>query len=113
MKISLNESHPVQWKEFLFSCWVDVDGRSKTFKTTFICVVEDDTEATGEPKYVWVNGKLTAKRNEDASADRKYKCKVIRNGYKRINKIARDLKSYSKSIKKMTKYLENISHIVN
>ena len=86
---------------------------NKKSKTTFICVVEEDTEATGEPKYVWVNGKLTAKRNEDASADRKYKCKVIRNGYKRINKIARDLKSYSKSIKKMTKYLENISHIVN
>ena len=26
------------WKE-LFGCWVDVDGRRETFKTTLICVL--------------------------------------------------------------------------
>merc|ERR1712079_874208 len=76
-------------------------------------VIEEDSGQDDATSATNKKSKLTAKRNEDASADRKYKCKVIRNGYKRINKIARDLKSYSKSIKKMTKYLENISHIVN
>ena len=56
-------------------------------KTTFICVVEDDSQTSGEPKYVWVDGKLTMNSQEDASADKNYKCKVIKNGYKKMNKI--------------------------
>ena len=78
-------------------------------KTTFICVVEDDSETSGEPKYVWVNGKLTMNSKDDASADRKYKCRVVKNGYKKINKMAKDLKSYSKSLRRMNKFLTDFS----
>ena len=78
-------------------------------KTTFICVVEDDSQTSGEPKYVWVDGKLTMNSKEDASADKKYKCKVIKNGYKKMNKMAKDLKNYSKSLRRMGKFLTDFS----
>merc|ERR1712179_294805 len=78
-------------------------------KTTFICVVEDDSQASGEPKYVWVDGKLTMNSKEDASADKQYKCKVIKNGYKKMNKMAKDLKNYSKSLRRMNKFLTDFS----
>lgn len=78
-------------------------------KTTFICVVEDESQTSGEPKYVWVDGKLTMNSQEDASADKKYKCKVIKNGYKKMNKMAKDLKNYSKSLRRMNKFLTDFS----
>merc|ERR1712078_919284 len=79
-------------------------------KTTFICVVEEDeSQTSGEPKYVWVDGKLTMNSQDDASADKKYKCKVIKNGYKKMNKMAKDLKNYSKSLRRMNKFLTDFS----
>jgi len=79
-------------------------------KTTFICVVEKDGEGSGEPKYVWVNGKLKMNDADDASTDKKYKCRTVKNGYKKLGKMARDLKSYSKSIKKMSKFLNEFTN---
>jgi len=91
----------------------EFDETTKGEKTTFICVVEDDDESvsSSEPKYVWVNGKLTLNRNDAVDEDTKkqYKCKVVRNGVKKIQKLSKDLKTYSKSFKKMSKYLNNFS----
>lgn len=93
-----------------------IDGDDATFskngaKTTFLCVVENDGEASGEPKYVWVNGALVKNQNEEnVSADKRYKCRTIKNGYKKINKMAKDLKTYSKSIKKMSRFLSEFTN---
>jgi len=89
----------------------DVLDASKGTKTTFICVVEDDDSTNSdEPKYVWVDGKLTKKNsNDDVSTDKRYKCKVVKNGVRKINKMAKDLKTYSKSMKKMSRYLNEFS----
>jgi len=56
-----------------------------------------------------IDGKLT-KTDDDVSADKRYKCKVVKNGQKKINKMAKDLKTYSKSIKKMSKFLNDFSN---
>ena len=91
----------------------EFDETTKGEKTTFICVVEDDDSSSGssEPKYVWVNGKLTLNRNDAVDEDTKkqYKCKVVRNGVKKIQKLSKDLKTYSRSFKKMSKYLNGFS----
>lgn len=89
---------------------LDESDATKGKKTTFICVVEDDSNNSGEPKYVWIDGKLTKKTDDDVSADKRYKCKVVKNGQKKINKMAKDLKTYSKSIKKMSKFLNDFSN---
>merc|ERR1712121_600576 len=88
----------------------DASDATKGKKTTFICVVQDDSDDSGEPKCVWIDGKLTKKADDDVSADKKYKCKVVKNGQKKINKMATDLKTYSKSIKKMSKFLNDFSN---
>merc|ERR1711963_1267451 len=91
----------------------EFDETTKGEKTTFICVVEDDDKSisSSEPKYVWVNGKLTLNRNDaiDEDTKKQYKCRVVRNGVKKIQKLSKDLKTYSKSFKKMSKYLNNFS----
>merc|ERR1711862_228464 len=91
----------------------EFDETTKGEKTTFICVVEDDDESvsSSEPKYVWVNGKLTLNRNDAVDEDTKkqYKCKVVRNCVKKIQKLSKDLKTCSKSFKKMSKYSNNFS----
>ena len=52
----------------------------------------------------------TKKKDDDVSVDRRYKCKVVKNGQKKINKMAKDLKTYSKSIKKMSKFLNDFTN---
>merc|ERR1712018_145940 len=101
--VMLNDEIVVDDIEELF----DESDATKGKKTTFICVVEDDSDISGEPKYVWIDGKLTKNINDDVSADKRYKCKVVKNGQKKINRMAKDLKTYSKSIKKMSKFLND------
>merc|ERR1711963_651260 len=81
--VMMNDEIVVDDIEALF----DESDATKGKKTTFICVVEDDSNNSGEPKYVWIDGKL-----------------------KKINKMAKDLKTYSKSIKKMSKFLNDFSN---
>ena len=82
----------------------------KKAKTTFLCIVEDDDETATEPKYVWIDGELKAAIN-DANQDKKYKCRVVKNGSKRIGKMAADLKKVSKQLRRFSKTLSEITNI--
>merc|ERR1711915_903079 len=80
-------------------------------KTMFTCVIEED-EVTKEPKYVWINGKLQKTTEENlVDADdgsKKYKCKVIPKGMKKMKKMAKDFKSFTTVFKKISKSLNEI-----
>ena len=86
---------------------VDVEKK----QTMFACVIEED-EVTKEPKYVWINGKLKKTNEENlvdaADENKKYKCKVIPKGMKKMKKMAKDLKSFTKVFKKISKSLNEI-----
>ena len=87
----------------------DEIGKYSKKKTTFVCVVEDDSDLSREPKYVWVNGKLVTNTKATDKDDRSYKCKLVKNGSRRIEKMSRDLKSVSKTLRKMSKALSEFS----
>ena len=76
-------------------------------KTMFTCIVEEDVSA--EPKYVWIDGELRnviPGENVDAmNQKKKYKCKVIPNGTKKISRMSKDMKKISKTIRKFSKTL--------
>jgi len=80
-------------------------------KTMFTCVIEED-EVTKEPKYVWINGKLQKTTEENlvdaADENKKYKCTVIPKGMKKMKKMAKDLKIFTKVFKKISKSLNEI-----
>ena len=73
----------------------------------FTCIVEESEEA--KPKYVWIDGKLRniiADENSDtADQNKKYKCKVIPNGTKKMNRMSTDMKKISKTVRKFSKAL--------
>ena len=87
----------------------DEIGKSSKKKTTFVCVVEDDSDVSREPKYVWVNGKLVTNTKATDKDDKSYKCKLVKNGSRKIEKMSRDLKSVSKTLRKMSKALSEFS----
>jgi hypothetical protein len=74
-------------------------------KTIFMCIVEE--EASAEPKYVWIDGKLrniTPGENADATNQKKkYKCKVITKGTKKMSRMSKDMKKISKKLLKVLK----------
>ena len=78
-------------------------------KTTFLCVVEDAEDVSSEPKYVWVNGKLVTNSKATDKNDKPYKCKVVKNGSRKIEKMSKELKSVSKTLRRMSKTLNEIS----
>jgi len=78
-------------------------------KTTFICVVEDTEDVSREPKYVWVNGKLVTNSKATDENNKSYKCKVVKNGSRKIEKMSKELKSVSKTLRKMSKTLNEFS----
>jgi len=79
-------------------------------KTTFVCVVEDDEDVSSkEPKYVWVEGKLVSNTKATDKKNKSYKCKVVKNGSRKIEKMSKDLKSVSKTLRKMSKALNEFS----
>jgi len=88
----------------------DKIGKSSKTKTTFICIVEEDEDISKEPKYVWVNGKLVTNTKATDKNDKSYKCKVVKNGSRKIEKMSRDLKSVSKTLRKMSKALNEFSN---
>ena len=87
----------------------DEIGKSSKSKTTFVCVTEDDEDVSRQPKYVWVNGKLVTNTKAIDKDDKSYKCKVVKNGSRKIEKMSRDLKSVSKTLRKMSKALNEFS----
>jgi len=79
-------------------------------KTTFVCVVEDTEDvSSSEPKYVWVNGKLVTNSKATDKNNKSYKCKVVKNGSRKIEKMSKELKSVSKTLRKMSKTLNEFS----
>jgi len=85
-------------------------------KKMFTCIMEDDGDDTSsEPKYVWIDGRLKeVNLNEAVDAsnqDKRYKCKVIPKGMKKITKMSRDLKSLTKTLKKFSRTLTEITSI--
>merc|ERR1719278_1511624 len=78
-------------------------------KTTFVCVVEDTEDVSREPKYVWVNGKLVTNSKATDKNNKSYKCKVVKNGSRKIEKMSKELKSVSKTLRKMSKTLNEFS----
>jgi len=80
-----------------------------TPKTTFVCVVEDTEDVSSEPKYVWVNGKLVTNSKATDKNNKSYKCKVVKNGSRKIEKMSKELKSVSKTLRKMSKTLNDFS----
>jgi len=78
-------------------------------KTTFLCVVEDTEDVSSEPKYVWVNGKLVTNSKATDKNNKSYKCKVVKNGSRKIEKMSKELKSVSKTLRKMSKTLNEFS----
>ena len=78
-------------------------------KTTFVCVVEDTEDVSSEPKYVWVNGKLVTNSKATDKDNKSYKCKVVKNGSRKIEKMSKELKSVSKTLRKMSKTLNEFS----
>merc|ERR1719211_697349 len=80
-----------------------------TPKTTFVCVVEDIEDVSSEPKYVWVNGKLVTNSKATDKNNKSYKCKVVKNGSRKIEKMSKELKSVSKTLRKMSKTLNDFS----
>jgi len=80
----------------------------------FTCIVEENEEA--KPKYVWIDGKLRNviddENGDTADQNKKYKCKVIPNGTKKMNRMSKDMKKVSKTLRKFSKsFLEMISPI--
>merc|ERR1712173_224418 len=86
----------------------DVQKYSKP-KTTFVCVVEDPEDVSRVPKYVWVNGKLVTNSKATDKNNKSYKCKVVKNGSRKIEKMSKELKSVSKTLRKMSKTLNEFS----
>jgi len=79
-------------------------------KTTFVCVVEDTEDvSSSEPKYVWVNGKLVTNSKATDKNNKSYKCKVVKNGSRKLEKMSKELKSVSKTLRKMSKTLNEFS----
>jgi len=78
-------------------------------KTTFVCVVEDTEDVSSEPKYVWINGKLVTNSKATDKNNKSYKCKVVKNGSRKIEKMSKELKSVSKTLRKMSKTLNEFS----
>jgi len=78
-------------------------------KTTFLCVVEDSEDISSEAKYVWVNGKLVTNSKAKDKNNKSYKCKVVKNGSRKIEKMSKELKSVSKTLRKMSKTLNEFS----
>merc|ERR1719510_1745066 len=78
-------------------------------KTTFLCVVEDTEDVSSESKYVWVNGKLVTNSKATDKNNKSYKCKVVKNGSRKIEKMSKELKSVSKTLRKMSKTLNEFS----
>ena len=80
-------------------------------KTMFTCVVEE--EVTTEPKYVWIDGQLkemTPNEAVDASDQKKkYMCKVIPKGIKKMDKMSKDLKIMKKMFRKFSKTLTQMT----
>jgi len=76
-------------------------------KSLFTCIVEESEEA--KPKYVWIDGKLrnviTDENGDTADHNKKYKCKVIPQGNKKINRMSTDMKKISKTMRKFSKTL--------
>lgn len=87
----------------------DEIGKSSKTKTTFVCLVEDDEDISRESKYVWVNGKLVTNTKATDKNEKSYKCKVVKNGSRKMEKMSRDLKSISKTLRKMSKALNEFS----
>ena len=83
----------------------------KKKQTMFTCIMEEDTAV--EPKYVWIDGKLKNmspdKTIEATDKNGKYKCKVIPRGMKKMNKMSKDLKNISRTFKKMSRVLNDIT----
>merc|ERR1711915_872138 len=86
-----------------------------TKKTLLVCQFEDND--TAEPKYVWINGnakKIEKDESVDASDDdRKYKCKVIPKGTKKINRMSLDMKKMSKTLRRFSKSLTGLASTFN
>jgi len=86
-----------------------------TKKTLLVCQFEDDY--TTEPKYVWINGNVKKiEKDESVDAfddDRKYKCKVIPKGTKKINRMSLDMKKMSKTLRRFSKSLTGLTSTFN
>ena len=81
----------------------------------FTCIVEEDTAL--EPKYVWIDGKLRdmAKNEKMNGTDgkKKYKCKVIPNGTKKMSRMSSNMKEISRTLRKFSKTLSGLSSPMN
>jgi len=91
-------------------------GRKNSKKTTFSCVVEEELEEANEPEYIWMNGvleKVIKQETVDAHDDNNHKitCRVIPNGYIKLKQMERKIKGMTKSMKKFSKTLSQITEM--
>lgn len=78
-------------------------------KKTFICV--SDSEEATEPKYIRIDSKPFNQNHSEykfSSVDKNYKCKLVKDGVKKITEVSEELKSMSKKLKRFSRYFEEI-----
>ena len=81
-------------------------------KTMFTCIV--DEEDIAKPKYTWTDGKLRNVIDDDVpNGKKKYKCKIIPKGTKKIKRMSKDMKKITKTIRKFSKTLLEMSSATN
>eukprot|EP00092_Neocalanus_flemingeri_P005739 GFUD01006179.1.p1 GENE.GFUD01006179.1~~GFUD01006179.1.p1 ORF type:complete len:271 (+),score=67.30 GFUD01006179.1:3-815(+) len=78
----------------------------KVKKTIFTCIAEE--EATVEPTYVWIKGKLGKAMVAEDENKRKFSCKVVPSGYNKLNQMANNMKDISRTFKKFNRTFNQI-----
>eukprot|EP00092_Neocalanus_flemingeri_P058883 GFUD01070276.1.p1 GENE.GFUD01070276.1~~GFUD01070276.1.p1 ORF type:complete len:246 (+),score=58.86 GFUD01070276.1:3-740(+) len=78
----------------------------KVKKTIFTCIAEE--EATVEPTYVWIKGKLGKAMVAEDENKRKFTCKVVPSGFNKLNQMANNMKDISRTFKKFNRTFNQI-----
>jgi len=80
---------------------------SSTKKKVFTCVAEVDNDE--DPPYVWVNGRLEKITPASDNEGKKYKCKIVTGGMKKVGKMEKKLKNMSKELRRYSKMIRSFA----
>jgi len=75
-------------------------------KTIFTCIGENDTSV--QPTYVWMKGKLDKKVEAEDENHSKFNCKMVPNGYNKLNQMKNNMKDISRIFKKFGRTFNQI-----
>merc|ERR1712130_1078799 len=69
----------------------------------FTCVSDSEDGTSGSPEYVWVEGRLETRVTKAKDENgRGYKCTLLPGGLKKVKVMSKDLKRFSRTLKKFT-----------